>query len=327
MATALGLANGAVFAAGAAAWLYRRAQRDVYDTLVDTPVTLRVGGVPEHFNLPFKDAIAPLGKRGVHIEWHEQPGGTGAMTKGLREDKLDVVIALTEGIVADLVNNNPSQLVAQYVQSPLRWGVHVSAKSAFNSIAELRGRRFGVSRMGSGSHLMSFVLAREHGWDLTNIRLVIVGSLEQAREAMADHRIDAFMWEEFTTKPLVYSGEWRCVGVCTTPWPCFVVAVRNDVLAAHPRAIRLMMDVVRERADAFKADPAEAARRVVAEFGIKLEDARAWIAITEWSCKLGMDLPMLQNCAAILRAVGVLKPDGGDAAPPLDVSKLVARWP
>ena len=38
------------------------------------------------------------------------------------------------------------------------------------------------------------------------------------------------MWEKFTTKPLVDSGEWRRVGECVTPWPCFVVAATNTAL-------------------------------------------------------------------------------------------------
>jgi ABC-type nitrate/sulfonate/bicarbonate transport system substrate-binding protein len=228
------------------------------------------------------------------------------MTRGLRDGSLDVVIALTEGLVADLANGNPSQLVGQYVSSPLRWGVHVASSSSFNSIASLRGRRFGISRMGSGSHLMAYVLAREHGWDTASIKFVVVGSLDKAREAFAASQIDAFMWEEFTTKPLVYTGEWRCVGICTTPWPCFAVAVRKAVLAEQAASVRLIMDAVRAETVKFKANPEAAAARVVDEFGIRLDDARAWFGLTQWSCKLGMDMQMLAECVKVLRAVGVL---------------------
>jgi sulfonate transport system substrate-binding protein len=298
---AIATANAGVFALSLAL-MARRAWRAAGEGLwsagpsFDPPVTLRVGGVPEHFNLPFKDAIAPL-------------GGTGVMTKGLREATLDVAIVLTEGIVADMAKGNPSQLISQYVQSPLRWGVHVAAGSSYQSIGELRGRRFGISRHGSGSHLMAYVLAKEHGWDLTNLRFVVVGGLDKAREAFAAHEIDGFMWEEFTTKPLVYSGEWRCVGTCTTPWPCFAVAVRSAVLDEHADAVRAMMDAVRACASQFKAKPEQSAQRVADTFGLKLEDARSWFAMTEWSCTMGMDEKMLRNCVSILRNVGVLTAD------------------
>ncbi|KAJ1617606.1 ABC-type nitrate/sulfonate/bicarbonate transport system, periplasmic component [Pavlovales sp. CCMP2436] len=312
---AIAIGNGLVFAAGLGAALFKRAGtwRGAGDcwcpVTFDPPVTLRVGGVPEHFNEPFKDAIAPLAKCGLCIEWVSQPGGTGVMTKGLREATLDVAIVLTEGILADMAKGNPSLLVSQYVQSPLQWGVHVATGSSYQSIGELRGRRFGISRYGSGSHLMAYLLAKEHGWDLTNLRFVVVGGIDKAREAFAAHEIDGFMWEEYTTKPLVYSGEWRCVGTCTTPWPCFAVAVRSAVLDEHADAVRAMMDAVRVCASQFKAKPEQSAHRVVDTFGLKLGDARSWLAMTEWSCTMGMDEKMLRNCVSILRHVGVLTAD------------------
>lgn len=41
------------------------------------------------------------------------------MTKALREDKLDVAVVLTEGIVAEIIRGNPSKLLGTYVSTPL----------------------------------------------------------------------------------------------------------------------------------------------------------------------------------------------------------------
>ncbi len=54
------------------------------------------------------------------------------------------------------------------------------------------------------------------------------------------------MWEKFTTKWLVDSGEWRRVGECVTPWPCFVVTARNEFIEQHPDALKAMMEVLME---------------------------------------------------------------------------------
>ena len=89
---------------------------------------LRVGGVPEHFNTPWHTAAANgrfQREAGVAVEWVEFPGGTGAMTKALRDESIDVAILLTEGIVADLHRGNPSKIVGTYVGTPLTGGVHV----------------------------------------------------------------------------------------------------------------------------------------------------------------------------------------------------------
>jgi sulfonate transport system substrate-binding protein len=54
---------------------------------------VRVGGVPEHFNLAWHLAIESNQFKS-EIEWHDIPGGTGAMCKALRDNKLDIAIAL-----------------------------------------------------------------------------------------------------------------------------------------------------------------------------------------------------------------------------------------
>ena len=62
---------------------------------------------------------------------------------------------------------------------------------------------------------MAMVDAQQRGWQPENVKFEIVGDLEGARRALADGRADVFMWEKFTTKHLVDSGEWRRVGeVC-----------------------------------------------------------------------------------------------------------------
>ena len=120
---------------------------------------------------------------GVAVEWVEFPGGTGAMTKALRDESIDVAILLTEGIVADLHRGNPSKIVGTYVGTPLTWGVHVPAGSPVRDVEGLRAdgapARYAVSRMGSGSHLMAVVDARSRGWEpATALEFEIVGGLD-----------------------------------------------------------------------------------------------------------------------------------------------------
>ena len=226
---------------------------------------LRVGGVPEHFNAPWHTAAKAglFAERGIDVRWTDFPGGTGAMAKALRDGELDVAILLTEGIVADIHRGNPARLVGTYVSSPLTWGIHVAADSPLTDAAQLYSQpagdggaspRFAVSRMTSGSHLMAFVDAQQRAGEAAaaSLRFEIVGSLEGAREALREGRADGFMWEKFTTKPLVDSGEWRRVGECVTPWPCFALAatpaalggLSGEILGAsrhgvRPSAVRL----------------------------------------------------------------------------------------
>ncbi|HEX8548199.1 MAG TPA: ABC transporter substrate-binding protein, partial [Cytophagaceae bacterium] len=75
--------------------------------------TIRIGGVPEHFNLPWHLAMEEglFSKLGLNLSWKDYPAGTGAMCKDLRNDELDLAIVLTEGIVADIINGSPAKLI------------------------------------------------------------------------------------------------------------------------------------------------------------------------------------------------------------------------
>ena len=172
---------------------------------------LKLGGVPEHFNLPVHLAIEDglFEEKGILIEWIEFPEGTGAMTKALRNQEIDIAIILTGGIVKDIANGNPSKIIQNYVSSPLIWGVHVAAKSSFKTLNDLEHARVAISRYGSGSHVMAHVQARENGWNTDQLKFVEVQTLNNAVRSLTENEADYFMWEHFTTKPLVDSGVFR----------------------------------------------------------------------------------------------------------------------
>ena len=82
---------------------------------------VRIGGVPEHFNLPWHLAMekGKFAELGIEVEWISFPGGTGAMTRALREGTVDICILLTEGIISDILKGNPSKIISQYIKTPL----------------------------------------------------------------------------------------------------------------------------------------------------------------------------------------------------------------
>ena len=67
---------------------------------------LSIGGVPEHFNVPWRRLVGSrrLADAGLSATWQDFPGGTGAMGAALNEGTLDVAMLLTEGAVAGIAN-------------------------------------------------------------------------------------------------------------------------------------------------------------------------------------------------------------------------------
>jgi hypothetical protein len=62
---------------------------------------LRIGVVPEHFSTPFHLGLDRnvFVDRDIPVDIIEYPRGTGSMCTALRDNHLDVAVALTEGNV------------------------------------------------------------------------------------------------------------------------------------------------------------------------------------------------------------------------------------
>ncbi|HZF27842.1 MAG TPA: ABC transporter substrate-binding protein [Gammaproteobacteria bacterium] len=268
---------------------------------------IRIGGVPEHFNWPWHLTLGEGAARaaGVDAEWQEFPDGSGAMAQALREQRLDAAMLLTEGAVAGIAAGGGFKIVSVYTESPLIWGIHVPASSRLRAVADLTGARYAISRRGSGSHLMAFVHARERGWPLDRLELVVVRDLKGAIDAFAQGSADVFFWEKFMTKPLVDDGRFRRVADFAAPWPAFVVCAADAALARHGAALRALLAAVLARAATFAAS-ADAAAQIAARYGLQPRDAAEWLAGTRWSTRVGVEPRAIAPVIDALRAAGLV---------------------
>lgn len=246
---------------------------------------IQIGGVPEHFNLPWyltlRDKTYP--KEGINLRWKDYPGGTGQMCKALREKEIDMAVILTEGMVRDIINGNECKIVQVFVKSPLIWGIHVANNSEYTAVSDLKGTQAAISRYGSGSHLMAYVNAENNGWDTEkDLDFEVIKNLDGAVEGLPNGTGDYFMWEKFMTKPYVDNETFRLVGECPTPWPCFVIAVRNDVLKNDPESIQKILEIINTTTADFKEIPG-IDTMIANRYGQKLEDVQEWLSLTEWS--------------------------------------------
>lgn len=256
--------------------------------------TIRVTGVPEHFNLPWHLAIEE-GKfevSNIDLQWQMAPGGTGAMMQALANDEADIAIALTEGVVTSIIKGTQARILQLYVESPLTWGIHVAAHTDLKSLADLAGKSFAISRPFSGSHLMAFVLAEQQGWPTQNLPLVEVGGLAGARTALANEEADIFLWEKYTTKPIVDRGEFRRLGEINTPWPCFVIVASQGMTVEKPELLQKMLVVINQSSKSFK-DRSDAVDLVAQRYELEATDAEAWLSRTRWASDQRISASML----------------------------------
>lgn len=244
---------------------------------------IRIIGVPEHFNLPWHMAIddGAFAQRGIDLIWEDIPEGTGRMAQMLASGETDLAIILTEGLIKSISEGNQSKILQIYINSPLLWGIHVAANSPFQAISDLKEEKAAISRFGSGSHLMAFVNAQNNNWPTQNLRFEVVNTLDNAVKALTSNEAQYFMWEHFTTKPLVDSGAFRRLDDCPTPWPCFVIAATDKIVAEDPKVLHHILEIINTYTKEFKRIPS-IDRTLSNVYDQRLEDIRDWLQKTEW---------------------------------------------
>ena len=248
--------------------------------------TIKIAGVPEHFNLPWHLAIesGDFEKENIDVQWTDVPEGTGKICQMLRDGETDMAVILTEGIIKDIIAGNLSKIVQIYVESPLIWGIHVATNSNYKTLADLKNTKVAISRLGSGSQLMAYVNADNQGWNVDDLQFEIINTIEGAVEGLTNGSADYFMWERFMTKPLVDKGIFRRIDDCPTPWPCFVIAVREEVLENNPVLISKILAIINQTTEDFKEIPS-IDKTLASNYNLKIEDIQEWLSLTKWSQK------------------------------------------
>ena len=268
--------------------------------------TIKIAGVPEHFNLPWHLSIenGEFQANEIDLQWTDVPEGTGKLCQMLRNGETDIAVILTEGIIKDIIAGNQSKIVQIYVETPLIWGIHVAANSKFKTLSDLENTKVAISRLGSGSQLMSYVNANNQGWKTENLQFEIINTIDGAVEALTKGTADYFMWERFMTKPLVDSGVFRIIGDCPTPWPCFVIAVRNEILEKYPEIVTEILEIINSKTSNFKEIPN--IKSILAnKYHQKVEDIQEWLSLTEWTQKQlsEEELNSIQNQLVALKII------------------------
>lgn len=281
---------------------------------------------------------------------------TSLRSPSTSSEHIDLAIGLTEGWVAGLLPPNipksPADrgynIVGQWVQNPLRWSIVTGAKRPnFNSVSNLgkkiqsgKNLKVGVSRMGSGSHVMASVLAQREGWNHKDVEFVKCGPFKDLRDAVnvpdeeqqsqqdgiagAKAGADFFMWEHFTTKPYFHptssspSVPLKHLGEIYTPWPSWLVVASTQSFPSPSEdptlseIFRTLDAGIRE----FDEDKASGANGTVkllgtGELGCTYgeEDAREWLKKVEFvdGGTRGLSAEMVGKVIDVLKEAGVVE--------------------
>lgn len=285
---------------------------------------VRIGGVPEHFNLPWQLSreFGLFERKGIDLDWRYYSAGTGAMVTDLKNDELDLAVLLTEGAVSAILNGLEAKIVKQYITSPLIWGIHTGNDSHLDNIGQCEGRRYAISRFGSGSHLMAMIDAEVRGKKIEQQDFVPIENMSNAIPSLQKNETDVFFWEKYTTKPFVDQQAIRRIGEFITPWSCFQIVANNQFISEHKSELVDLLSVISFACKQFmKAD--NSIDMVLENFEIKPEDAHSWFYSTEWNTDFQVSEKMLENVMFSLKRIGNIKETGDPKSLVADFVELI----
>lgn len=305
--------------------------------MADSSQPLRIGFVPEHFSTPLYFAQKYFGLAAKLIPF---PSGTGHMITAIRSGEIDVGIGLTEAWVAglgkeDTPGDGGYRIVGTYVETPLCWAISTGAKRPeITSVASLKGSKIGISRIGSGSQVMGYVLADQQGWltpgESPYADFVVLQNFENLRKAVNDGTADFFMWEHFTSKRYYDNGEIRRIGEIYTPWSSWKIVAATSLLPKNNPDKRLLdlFKKLDEGINYFGEHQDEAVKYISTELDYSEVDAKEWLSTVRFATKTeGVNLKVIQSCVDILQKAGVLKEGKGLHPESMLANGLGAQFP
>ena len=267
-------------------------------------VTIKIGGVPEHFNLPWQLAIEQqlFEKHNIRVDWNYYAGGTGEMVTALKNNELDLAILLTEGFLSAVSKGLQAVVVKEYISSPLVWGIFTGARSGIKSVYDESAKKIAISRPGSGSHLMALIHAEQRGESITDYELVEIKSLQGAVHSLVNNESDLFYWEKYTTKAHVESGELKMIGEFSAPWSSFLVTANKSILAEKVESIHTVLAIMNNFCIDFVKDP-NSTVELQKRFHLSEAEVKTWLAQTIWNTSFSLRKQGLRNAIDSLQKI------------------------
>jgi len=183
-----------------------------------------------------------FGKHGLEIEASDATGDA-KLQQALTADSLDVGIGSGPGM-AFMAKGVPAKAVAAMAGVPRNMAVMVGYNSTAKTVDDLKGRKLGVTTVGSLTDWIGKRINALKGWGAEGITTVPIGGMPPARAAIKTGQIDGYIGALETGYALEEAKEWRVITTATPFVDQFITHVffvREDVIAKRPEAVRAFL--------------------------------------------------------------------------------------
>jgi NitT/TauT family transport system substrate-binding protein len=208
--------------------------------------TLRVGKAGrEAFSFVPADIGARTGifaKHGLEIEISSF-GGDARLQQAMAADGIDVALGSGPGL-AFIVKGSPVKGIAAMAGPPLLFALVVRADGAVATVDDLKGRKVGVSTVGSVTSWIISEVSRQKGWGYDGISQVPIGDDASRIAALKTKSIDAAIVNLAQALKFVQRGEGKILlrfGELVKDFHIHVIFATDKAIAQRPAALKAFL--------------------------------------------------------------------------------------
>ena len=204
--------------------------------------TLRVGKAGrEAFSFVPVDVGADVGifkKHGLDLEISSF-GGEARLQQGMAADSVDIGLSSGPGL-AFIVKGSPIKGIAAMAGPPLLFALMVRTDDAVKTVADLKGKKVGVSTVGSVTSWIASEVSRQNGWGFDGITQVPIGDDASRIAALRTRSLDAAIVNLAVAINFVQRGEGRVLlrfNDLLKDFHVHVIFATDKAIAAKPETL------------------------------------------------------------------------------------------
>jgi ABC-type nitrate/sulfonate/bicarbonate transport system substrate-binding protein len=181
-------------------------------------------------------------KQGIELEVSAF-GGDAKMQQALTAGSIDIGIGSGPGM-AFMAKGVPAKAVFAMAGVPRNMAVMVKYDLPIKSVDDLKGKKLGVTTVGSLTYWIGNRINQKKGWGSDGIQVVPVGGMGPARAAIKTNQIDGYIGALEVGYALEESKDWKVVTTATPFVEDFITHVffvRENVIKERPAAVRAVL--------------------------------------------------------------------------------------
>jgi len=240
---------------------------------------------------------------GLDVELIEMKDQVSGLTSG----DLDFADMPTTNAIIGAGRGAPLKMIASMYRT--KGPFYLIAKSDIKSIADLKGKKIGISLFGSGLEVYARMILEKNGINPEDVTFIANGSHSQAYASLQAGQVDATMIHEPFASLVEKTGEGRLLAKGWDYLPTFhtgVIASRIDFIDQHPDLVEKTLRAYFKSQDYAKSHQDEFLKYVLSKTKVERDVLQAALQREEvlWENKPEIDMSALNDTQNIQVQVG-----------------------